>query len=148
MEVAPAAQVVDAHVGPILSSAGFSGAVIGADQDTMQILYCADTQTVVRQVPGLPDGYEGQAPPGACLDVMVELRADRVTDVTMDGGTLDAALDLFHMAELADRLRAVLGSPVELAAPVVAEGLQALFVDYPKRISSTAREGNAQLDDK
>ena len=146
MEVAPAAQVVDAHVGPILSSAGFAGAVIGADQDTMQILYCADTQTVVRQVPGLPDGYGGQAPPGACFDVMVELRADRVTDVNMDGGTLDAALDLFYMTELT--LRAVLGSPAVLAAPVVAEGLQALFVDYPKRLRCTAGEGNVQLDDK
>ena len=66
---------------------------------------------------------------------MVELHAGRVTDVNMDGGSLDAALDLFEMADLAARLRAVLGSSAQVAAPVVAEGLQALFVDFPQRIS-------------
>lgn len=136
MDVAAAARIVDAHVGPILSSAGFADAMLVPDQDRMQILYCADTQRVVRRLPGLPDGYGGHAPVGACFDVMVELQADRVTDVNMDGGSLDAALDLFEMADLSARLRAVLGSSAQVAAPVVTEGLQALFVDRPKRISS------------
>lgn len=130
MDVAAAAEVVDAHLRAILSSVGFAAAAIGDDQVSAQVLYCADMRTVVRQVPGLPDGYDGQAPPGACFDVMVELQGDRVTDVNMDGGSLDAALDLFDMGGLAARVRGVLGSPVQVAAPVVAEGLKALFVDY------------------
>ena len=51
MDVATAARVVDAHVGPILSSAGFADATLGPDQDRMQILYCADTQMIVRNCP-------------------------------------------------------------------------------------------------
>ena len=133
MEVAAAAQLVDAHLGTILSSVGFDDAAVGTDQDSSQVLYHADMQTVVRLLPDLPDGYDGQAPSGACFDVMVELHGDRLTDVNMDGGSLDAALELFDMADLAAALRAVLGSPAQVAAPVVAQGLKALFVDCPKR---------------
>jgi hypothetical protein len=133
VEVAVAAQLVDAHVGTILSSVGFADAVVGADQDRAQVLYHADMETVVGLLPCLPDGYDGQAPSGACFDVMVELRADRLTDVNMDGGSLDAALELFDMTNLAAALRGVLGSPAQVAAPVVANGLKALFVDYPRR---------------
>jgi hypothetical protein len=77
---------------------------------------------------------------------MIDLHADRVTDVYMDGGSLDAALDLFGVADVAARLRGVLGSSVEDAAPVVAAGLEVLFVDCPKRIASESGEAGSRLD--
>lgn len=41
MEAVAATHVVDAQVGPILSSVGFADAAVGAEQDKTQVLYCA-----------------------------------------------------------------------------------------------------------
>ncbi|MDT0212806.1 hypothetical protein Q9R29_02810 [Rothia sp. ARF10] len=136
VNVADAARFVDAQVGPLLSVAGFAEAAMGVNEGRTQILYCADLRAVRRQVPGLPDGHEADAPVGACFDVMIELHADRLADVHMDGGSLETALDIVKMADLAGRLRDVLGRPVQDAAPVVAEAVRALFVNLPQRLSS------------
>lgn len=80
---------------PALAPHGFGPASAGTSPDgTGQLLFCAPTAQLAPGRPWLPTGFDGPAPPGACVDVMVDVDAGTVSAVRVETGQLGALLEL------------------------------------------------------
>lgn len=130
--------LLDAHLGGVLTAAGFSPFQGGWDG---AVSY-ADTDVFCRAYPWLPQA-DSQANPegwvrGATTDVVVEF--DQTTGLLarayLEGKTLASTLYGLRQGGLSAEVKAAFGKPLDEALPVLRDALVAVFTEPDEVLTS------------
>lgn len=126
--------LLDAHLGEVLSAAGFSSAQGGWDGVT----FFADTDAFCRAYPWLPQANPEGWMRGATTDVVIEF--DQTTGllgrVYLEGKTLASTLYGLRQGELSVEVKAAFALPLDEALPTLASALVAVFTEPVDAITS------------
>ncbi len=124
-------RVVKDVLDPVLTPAGFREGQWGTGGDgregDTQVLYCAGHDGFSDRFPRLPQANQ-QAPGRACVDLVVEVRADQTLG-RLDLEAIPVGETLRHVGLVADgqAVTKVIGRSMNESLPVIAAALKRLF---------------------
>lgn len=123
-------RLVTLALDPVLVPAGFLPGQGGADgEGAVQVVFCMAHDELSRRYPRLPQADQQQRP-GACVDLVVEARADgSLTRLDLEDTSVEQTL--LHAGLVADgaAVSQVGGRPLAESLPVIEAALRRLFAD-------------------
>lgn len=120
--------VFKAALGPVLTLRGFAAGAAGTGPaGSGQLLFCAPTTDLLASWPWLPTGFDGPAPDGACVDVVVDVDAGMLSAVRVETAQLAGLLRTQRHAGQASLVQGAIGRDSARAAPVLAAALEVLL---------------------
>ncbi len=135
MGAVQAGRLVSAVLDPVLEPAGFAGGQYGEggedrEVDT-QIIFCAGHDEFSVRHSRLPQANQ-QEPGGACVDLVLEVRADgTVAGLDLEGIPIEETLRHVGLTEDSEAVVRVEGRSVAEVLPVIEAALRRLFYDTP-----------------
>ena len=117
--------LLDSHLGPVLTPAGFAP----AQGDWSQVTFCAPQDDFIARFPWLPQASPEEWQRGHSTDLTIEF--DQVTGVIshahLEQISLAATLYAISEGPLSAELKAAYARPLDESLPVVAKALAAIF---------------------